>query len=173
MQYHTPQCECRSIVYSTAKAACYVKASQFAKVSTGSSEKKKRFCLNSATISAWAHMVYTLLEKQGCASHLLIKWHTAVYYPQYLCFSEDTSCLTMQIWTHMWTAVMSQIMKFYLSNLIEFTPDSNNTSRKKQNFTASVPFFIKSSALTVIHQGNIWMLQCTDAVTQKIRTLQI
>lgn len=24
-----------------------------------------------------------------------------------------------------------------------------------------------------MHQGNIWMLQCTDAVTQKIRTLQI
>lgn len=161
-------------MYSIAKAACSVKASQFAKVSTASSEKKNRFCLNSATISAWAHTVDTLPEKQGCASHLFIKWHTAVYYPRYLYFSEDTSCLTMQIWTHMWTAVMSQIMKFYLSNLIESTPDSNNTYRKKKrNFTASVPFFIKSSALTVIHQGNIWMLQCTDAVTQKIRTLQI
>lgn len=140
MQYHAHSV---NIDPSIAKVACYVKAfSQFAKVSTGSSEKN-RFCLNLVTISAWAHTVDTLLEKQGCASHLLIKWHTAVYYPQYLCFSEDTNCLTMQIWTHMWTAVMSQTMKFYLSNLIESTPDSNNTKEKKKKIHSLCSLFHK------------------------------
>lgn len=122
---------CRSFMYYIAKAACYTHV-KVCKDFYWQLWKENRFCFNSATISAWAHAVDTLLEKERCASYLLIKWHAAVYYPWYLCFSEETDCLNMQICSHMWTALMSRIMKFYLSNLIESIPDSNNTKEKKE-----------------------------------------
>lgn len=135
---------CRSFLYYIAKAACYAhaKASQFADIPTGSSEK----WIDSASILLQFLLELTLWKPswKKAVPDLLINQHTAVHHPRYLCFLQETNCLNMQIPTHMWTALTRCIMKFYLSNLIKAIWDSNNTKEKEEfHSLSSLSLFYK------------------------------
>lgn len=134
----------RSFLYCIAKAACYAhaKASQFADIPTGSSEK----WIDCASILLQFLLELTLWKPswKKAVPDLLINQHTAVHHPRYLCFLQKTNWLNMQVPTHIWTGLTRCIMKFYLSNLIKAVWDSNNTKEKEEfHSLSSLSLFYK------------------------------
>lgn len=60
----------------------------------------------------------------------------------------------------MWTALMSRSMKFYLSNLIESIPDSNNT-KQKEEFHSLCSLFFFHKKLSSERNTPGWYLNAT------------